>query len=595
MNRRRHGTLVCRLTAVLLGVWFAAGCSGGTALKKEPFFEKWQTMEETSRGHSPTGRPQTSDVRDVIAKIGPGETAVKPAAAIRQLPKNEVSLKMRQADVKAVLRSLALAAGLNILVKNEVKGEISVDFRAVPWDQAFTSILRNQGLTYEPKPWDGGIIRVITLDDTERELKRMTWEMGIKLVEPLLTVVVPINYAMDWSSQSTPSIQTKASVSTGGSTASREASVTARNASDKGAMLKDNLESLLTRDKEGKPRGSIRVDVHSNSLIISAIKEDLDRILSILEKIDKPPAQILIKANIVEATKDTARNLGVQWGGMYGRRVGRDTLYVTPGGSTAGTATGAAGTTGAGPYSPFAGAYTPTAEGDKGIAGQGYGVNLPATAIGTAVPGSLGLIFGTIGGNVLELQLSALQHDNKINILSSPSITTLDNQTAYTENGERVPYVSTAASTYGSTQDVKFEDAVLRLEITPHVIEEKNLKMDILVKKNEVDNTRNVLGNPYIIKKETKTTLIVQDGETIVISGLTKQRTGGTESGIPGLKSIPGLGWLFKTLGTSESMEEVLIFITPTILPPQGMAAVQPAAVKPAESRPSGKKPESRN
>ena len=580
MNRRRLGTLLCRFAAVLLGAWLAAGCSGGTTLKKEPFFEKWQTMEETSRGHSPTGRPPSSDVRDVIAKIGPGETAGKPAAAIRPLPKNEVSLKMRQADVKAVLRSLALAAGLNILVKNEVKGEISVDFRAVPWDQAFTSILRNQGLTYEPKPWDGGIIRVITLDDTERELKRMTQEVGIKLVEPLLTVVVPINYAMDSPSQST---QRKASVSTGGSTASRETSVTTRNDTDKGSMLKENLESLLTRDKEGKPRGSIRVDVHSNSLIISAIKEDLDRILSILEKIDKPPAQILIKANIVEATKDTARNLGVQWGGMYGRRVGRDTLYVTPGGTTAGTATGSAGTTGAGPYSPFAGAYTPTAEGDRGIAGQGYGVNLPAAAIGTAVPGSLGLIFGTIGGNVLELQLSALQQDNKINILSSPSITTLDNQTAYTENGERVPYVSTATSTTGITQDVKFEDAVLRLEITPHVIEEKNLKMDILVTKNEVDNTRNVLGNPYIIKKETKTTLIVRDGETIVISGLTKQRTGGSESGVPWLKSIPGLGWLFKTLGTSESMEEVLIFITPTILPPQGMAAVQPAAAKPAE------------
>ena len=559
MNRRRLGTLLCRFAAVLLGAWLAAGCSGGTTLKKEPFFEKWQTMEETSRGHSPTGRPQTSDVRDVIAKIGPGETAVKPAAAIRQLPKNEVSLKMRQADVKAVLRSLALAAGLNILVKNEVKGEISVDFRAVPWDQAFTSILRNQGLTYEPKPWDGGIIRVMSLEDQDRDLKRRTLEMNTKWMEdPLPPVVIPIEYGDP-------------------------------------KKIMDNLKDMLTKDKDGKPKGAIKVDEHSNSLIISAIRQDLEEMLPIIEKIDKPTHQILIKANIVEATKDTARNLGVQWGGMYGRRVGRDTLYVTPGGTTAGTATGAAGTTGVGPYSPFAGAYTPTAEGDKGIAGQGYGVNMPAAAIGTAVPGSLGLIFGTIGGNVLELQLSALQQDNKINILSSPSITTLDNQTAYTENGERVPYVSTATSTTGITQDVKFEDAVLRLEIKPHVIGEKNLKMDILVKKNEVDNTRNVLGNPYIIKKETKTTLIVQDGETIVISGLTKQRTGGTESGIPWLKSIPGLGWLFKTLGTSESMEEVLIFITPTILPPQGMAAVQPAAVKPAESRPSGKKPESRN
>ena len=559
MNRRRLGTLLCRFAAVLLGAWLAAGCSGGTTLKKEPFFEKWQTMEETSRGHSPTGRPPSSDVRDVIAKIGPGETAGKPAAAIRPLPKNEVSLKMRQADVKAVLRSLALAAGLNILVKNEVKGEISVDFRAVPWDQAFTSILRNQGLTYEPKPWDGGIIRVMSLEDQDRDLKRRTLEMNTKWMEdPLPPVVIPIEYGDP-------------------------------------KKIMDNLKDMLTKDKDGKPKGAIKVDEHSNSLIISAIRQDLEEMIPIIEKIDKPTHQILIKANIVEATKDTARNLGVQWGGMYGRRVGRDTLYVTPGGTTAGTATGAGGTTGVGPYSPFAGAYTPTAEGDKGIAGQGYGVNMPAAAIGTAVPGSLGLIFGTIGGNVLELQLSALQQDNKINILSSPSITTLDNQTAYTENGERVPYVSTATSTTGITQDVKFEDAVLRLEIKPHVIGEKNLKMDILVKKNEVDNTRNVLGNPYIIKKETKTTLIVQDGETIVISGLTKQRTGGTESGIPWLKSIPGLGWLFKTLGTSESMEEVLIFITPTILPPQGMVAAPSSMDRLDAQRPSRETPERRN
>ena len=545
MNNRKRGWLLCRLAAVLFAAWFAAGCSGGSALKKDPFFEKWQTMEQTSRGHSPAAGVRASDARDTLARIDASETTGKPAAAVQRLPRNEISLKMRQADVKAVLRSLALAAGLNILVKNEVKGEISVDFRAVPWDQAFTSILRNQGLTYEPKPWDGGIIRVMSLEDQDRDLKRKTLEMSTKWMEdPLPPVVIPVEYADP-------------------------------------KKIMDNLKDMLTKDKDGKPKGAIKVDEHSNSLIISAIRQDLEEMLPIIEKIDKPTHQILIKANIVEATKDTARNLGVQWGGMYGQRAGRDFLYVTPGGTTTGTTTGTATT--ATPYSPFAGSYTPTGEGDKGIAGQGYGVNMPATAIGTAIPGSLGLIFGTIGGNVLEMQLSALQQDNKINILSSPSITTLDNQTAYTENGERVPYVSTATSTTGVTQDVKFEDAVLRLEIKPHVIGEKNLKMDILVKKNEVDNTRNVLGNPYIIKKETKTTLIVQDGETIVISGLTKQRIGNTESGIPWLKSIPGLGWLFKTLGTGESMEEVLIFITPTILPPQGMAAVQPTAAKPAE------------
>jgi type IV pilus assembly protein PilQ len=138
---------------------------------------------------------------------------------------------------------------------------------------------------------------------------------------------------------------------------------------------------------------------------------------------------------------------------------------------------------------------------------------------------------------------------------------------AFTENGERIPFSTLDTSVTPPTRTVKFEDAVLRLEITPHVIDGRNLSMKIIVKKDEVDSSRTVDGNPYIIKKQTSTTLIVQDGETIVISGLTKQRGTNAVSGVPGLKEIPFLGWLFKGEGKSESMEEVLIFITPKILP----------------------------
>jgi type IV pilus assembly protein PilQ len=519
-----------------------AGCGGDKGLKKDAFFEKWQTMEQTSKGHSPVGKPRTLDIKDIISKSGSDKPEEKPAAAIKRLPTNKINLKMRQADVKAVLRSLALAAGLNILVKNEVKGEISVDFSSVPWDHVFNSILRTQGLAYA---WEGNVIRVMSLEDLDRDVKRKTQEMSARWMEPQLTVVTPIEYG-------------------------------------KAKDIRDNLQDFLTKDKDGKPVGSIKVDEHSNSLIISAIRDDLERMMSVIEKIDKPTSQILIKANIVEATKDTARNLGVQWGGMYARKVGDQNVYVTPGGTT---------TTGSAPTDPLGGTYTP-ASGAPGLSGQGYGVNFPAAAGATAAAGgmgSLGLLIGTIGGNILDVQLQALQKDGKVNILSSPSITTLDNQMAYTENGEKVPYVSTSTSGGVTTQDVKFEDAVLRLEITPHVIGENNLKMAILVKKNEVDPTgRNVLGNPYIFKKETKTNLIVKDGETIVISGLTKQRLTDSEGGIPWLKNIPGLGWLFKSMGKSESMEEVLIFITPTILPPQVAAAAPPAATeKPLEKAPS--------
>jgi type IV pilus assembly protein PilQ len=356
----------------------------------------------------------------------------------------------------------------------------------------------------------------MTLDKLE---KQKVQETAVQQVEPMLTRVIGINYT-----------DAKA--------------------------LKDNLQELLLKEKDGKARGSIRVDEHSNSLIMQASKEDLVRLLPIIEKIDKPISQIQIKANIVETTKDTARQLGIQWGGLYQTGVGNHDLFVTPGGTGIPSAPGT--------YTSLSG---------PGLGLQGFGVNFPAAMTATA-SGSLGLIFGTLGGNLLEVQLNALQKDGKLNILSSPSITTLDNQKAFTENGQKVPYVTTETSGGALVKTVKFENAVLRLEITPHVIDGKNMKMKILVQKDEVDQSRNVEGNPFIIKKQTETNLIVQDGETIVISGLSKQTKQDSNSGIPGLKDIPLLGWFFKSDSKSESLEEVLIFITPNILKPETLGGI---------------------
>jgi type IV pilus assembly protein PilQ len=378
---------------------------------------------------------------------------------------------------------------------------------------------------------DGDIIRVVTMDDLDQGLKLAAFQDKRKAqalegskVSPLVTMVVSIDYADAES-------------------------------------LKDNLQEFLTKDKDGKvTRGSVKVDKNSNSIIVQAIRDDLTRMIPLVEKLDKPTPQINIKANIVETTKDTARNLGIQWGGAYNRAIDGRNLYITPGGSGGSTTS-----------TPMAGSYTPTS-GTAGLSGQGFATSFPAAAIAATNPASLGLMFGTIGGNILEMQLNALQQDNKLNILSSPSITTLDNQKAYTSNGERVPYVTQETSGGTTTNTVKFEEAVLKLEITPHVIDGKSLKMKILVQKDEVDTSRNVQGNPFIIKKQTETNLIVEDGETIVISGLSKQTTSGAESGVPWLKDIPGFGWLFKGDAKKEAMQEVLIFITPRILPPRVVA-----------------------
>jgi len=121
------------------------------------------------------------------------------------------------------------------------RGRSGVDFKAVPWNQAFTSILRNQGLTYEPNPWDGGIIRVMSMEDQERDLKRKANEVSADQWKQLTTIVIPIEYG-------------------------------------KPKDIADNLKDFLTKDKDGKQIGSIKVDEHSNSLIVSALRQDLDQI-----------------------------------------------------------------------------------------------------------------------------------------------------------------------------------------------------------------------------------------------------------------------------------------------------------------------------
>jgi len=458
-----------------------------------------------------------------------------------------ILIDVQDADIKAVLRLLSEQGNVSIVSGDDVKGTVTLKIKDVSWEQALNTILIITGLG---KKQVGNVITVMSLEkmkkgeDDRAALEKK--EEADQFREPHITRVVPIAY-------NDPE-ELKKNV---------EELLKSKDAKDS----KDPKDpNQLTDSKAASNPGSVTVDKHTRSLIIKAPRRDMDSLLRFIERIDKPTEQILIKANIVETTKSTARNLGIQWGGVFGQRAGNQSLYVTPGGTGGSTVP---------PGSALSGGYTP-ASGITGIGGQGYGVNFPAAAILGVGSASLGLMFGTIGGNILDLQLSALQKDGKLNILSSPSLVTLDNQTASTENGEDVPFVTPGTST--SPPTVTWKRAVLRLEIKPHVIDGKNIKLTIVVKKDEADYSKSVQGNPPIIVKETKTDLVVADGETIVISGLTKQKKDNTVDGVPWLKEIPVLGWLFKGEGKSESMEEVLIFITPNIMKPQTVVGIQEGA-----------------
>ena len=505
--------LVMGISCLALTVAWMGGCSSKKDLKdvQDPFYEQWRVKAEESKGTSPVEPPPIDEPPYEIA-TSDREEEVKPQAP-RPLPERKISLKMNDIDVAVLLRALARAADQNIILNEKVAGKVNINIHQAPWDQVFNGILRSNGLSYA---WEGDIIRIMTAEDMDADLRNKAREQALMLTQTPLTRIVAVKFT--------------------------EAN-----------KLKANLERFVTVDRGGKKIGSILVDEHTNSLIIQAIRNDMDRILAVVKKLDRPTPQVLIEAIIVEANKDVARELGIQWGGVYAGKAGGDKRAIV-----SGQQGGATVDTGV----PIAPGVDPNLDVTSGSV-----VDLPALPLSGFDPMSLGLIYTRVGEYLLRTQLSALQDQGKLHILSSPSITTLDNQTALIESGQDVPYQSVE----DGEVKVEYKKAVLALRVIPHVIDGGTLKMYIKVNKDEPDFSRTVLGNPTIITKNAETNVIQNDGQTIVIGGLSKETSSRNDTGTPFLEDIPGLGYLFKRESSADQMEELLIFITPHILKPRAL------------------------
>ena len=490
----------------ILIITIVAGCAGKKSEKRDPFFEKWKARAENSKGYSPAARRRAIKLPGKTGEEAPGQERV--AEPEKLLPTKKISMKMHNVDLAVLLRALARVANQNIIISEKVIAKVNINIKKAPWDQVFQCILRTHGLTYA---WEGDVMRIMSIEDMEQDLMRESRKRELEMVEPLLTKVIKVNFP------------------------------DANN-------LKENLEKFLTEKAEGKARGSVMVDSHTNSLIIQAIRSDIERMIPLIEELDRPTRQILIEAHIVETSRQTARELGIQWGGLY--KSDRNNYWITPGANSTGVLDRPLIATGEDVLIP---GIDPT---------SGMAVNFPAVvAGGTGL--TLGFVAEEIGKSVLSVQLSALQKEGKLNILSSPSITTLDNQMAVIESGKEVPYMITTGENIG---DIEYKDVVIKLEVTPYVIDEKTLKLKILTKKDDLDWGNAVSGNPAINKKKAETNVVLFNGQTTVIGGLSKENIDDSESGVPWLKDIPLLGYLFKGTSKSNTMEDVLIFITPHIL-----------------------------
>lgn len=276
-------------------------------------------------------------------------------------------------------------------------------------------------------------------------------------------------------------------------------------------------------------RGSTISDTQSNLLFVTDIPTKLEEIRAFIKAIDIGARQVMIEARVVEANDQFNRAIGFKLNFLKTMNTSPGSDGTPPGGS--------AGT---------------------------VGVNLPSF---TSTGGTFDLtLFNRGQTRFLNLELAALETDGVGKIISSPRVITANNVKAKIEDGTEVPYVTTQSSGGTTTQTVSFKSAKLSLEATPQITPEGTVRMTLVVKKEEPDWTRAVLGNPPIKSSVVETDVVVENGGTVVIGGVFVTNTQATTEKVPLLGDIPFLGWLFKYKNDVGDRRELLVFITPRIL-----------------------------
>ncbi len=307
-------------------------------------------------------------------------------------------------------------------------------------------------------------------------------------------------------------------------------------AQDIADLLKSDENNILTPD-----RGNVTVDARTNTLIVQDTAARLEEIRRIVHRLDVPVRQVMIESRIVVANNDFARDLGV--------RFGYELLRVNRNQNTVRELSGS-----------LEGTYD-----EDGYWGSTVNktvpllVDLPATT----PSGGMNLLIGKIGSYLLQLELTAMQREGRGEIISSPRVITSDKQQATIKVGKQIPYQESSAS--GGTT-VKFKDAVLQLDVTPQITPDDRIILTLNVEKNNADFSRSVNGVPPIDTRAVKTSVLVDNGETVVLGGVYEQEKAYNREQVPWLGSLPILGHLFRSTTRRDNNEELLIFVTPKIL-----------------------------
>lgn len=280
-------------------------------------------------------------------------------------------------------------------------------------------------------------------------------------------------------------------------------------------------------------RGKITQDARNKQIIVTDVPAAIDQIRQLVKILDTPERQVLIDARIVEANSNFARDLGVKWGYSYTENPNREFPNLS-----------------------------------SGELGAGGSFVISPTSIATGSASGLGtsFTFGRLGidKSVLDLRISALETAGYGKVVSQPRIATLNGEAAMISQGTKIPYQS--VSDQGT--ETKFENAELKLEVTPTINPDDTIILKIVASNSSVGATVPTgVGDAIAIdEKKAETKVLVRDGETTVIGGIFVEDDRVSDSGVPFFKKIPLFGNLFKSQTKSNEKRELLIFVTPRIL-----------------------------
>jgi len=450
--------------------------------------------------------------RRITKEIQGGEIGVKFSDA--SWKDFNISLNLNVVPLRVFFEMMQDLTGINFMVGDEVKGNISLKLNNVSWIESLDLVMSSKNLISEVNEAGNVItINTQTFAATQSESLRKALSSKVSVLqaystlEAKVTSIIKLYYTK-------PDVLAK--------------------------QLQDIISTLNSAGGEegggqaASARASFVVDSRSNSIIVQATQSDMKWIKEAIENLDKPTRQVLIEVFIVEGFDNFEVALGSRLAGFdaSSRKFGNSTISGTGGGG----ATTAGGIT--------------TASTVGNIASN-------------PIDNPLGAITAVFGGttSTLRLELMAMQTEGLTKIVSNPKLFIVDNEEATIVDGEEVPYSTVAQA--GATPTTEFKNASLQLTVKPSIVEDGNVYMDVQVNKDSAQDDTNP---PRITTKELKTKLLIRDGGIALIGGINIINDSTIDDGVPLLKDIPGIGHFFKSKEDSKERKQLYIFLAPKVL-----------------------------